>query len=285
MIRFKLLKVLTVSVFFLAIIFFITSCDDTLLEIYTQVNANNSGLRSIDLAVKTQYLKKGKVVLSNNESLFDKILESLPAGKIETYEKDDYTHFKSTVEFDDINFLQHVSIDNFSETSSERFYAKMEKKDYFFNSDYFFYDYIDMNIDETIIEAGGKDSDLARVAGLFSADKEMFQITYQIKFPVKIIKSNADVLGDNNIAIWKLKYGDEENINIEGKKTKFLSYFLLVLLGLIGIFIIFIIFALAFSRRRRRITRPNKPMSAYDNYFKKDKFFSPLDDKDDFKNR
>ena len=129
MIRFKLLKVLTVSVFFLAIIFFITSCDDTLLEIYTQVNANNSGSRSIDLAVKTQYLKKGKVVLSNNESLFDKILESLPAGKIETYEKDDYTHFKSTVEFDDINFLQHVSIDNFSETSSERFYAKMEKKD------------------------------------------------------------------------------------------------------------------------------------------------------------
>jgi len=188
MIRFKLLKVLAVLVFFLAIIFFITSCDDTLLEVYTQVNADNSGSRSVDLAIKTQYLKKGEVVLSKNESLFDKILESLPAGKIETYEKDDYTHFKSTVEFDDINFLQHVSIDNFSETPSERFYAKMEKKDYFFNSDYFFYDYIDMNIDEAIIEARGKDSDLARVAGLFSADKEMFQITYQIKFPVKITK-------------------------------------------------------------------------------------------------
>ena len=251
MIRFKLLKVLTILVFFLAIIFFITSCDDTLLEVYTQVNANNSGSRSVDLAVKTQYLKKGEVVLSKNESLFDKILESLPAGKIETYEKDDYTHFKSTVEFDDINFLQHVSIDNFSETPSERFYAKMEKKDYFFNSDYFFYDYIDMNIDEAIIEAGGKDSDLARVAGLFGADKEMFQITYQIKFPVKIIKSNADVLGDNNIAIWKLKYGDEKNINIEGKKTKFLSYFLLVLLGLIVLFIIFIIFALSIQQEEK----------------------------------
>lgn len=285
MIRFKLLKVLTALVFFLAIIFFITSCDDTLLEVYTQINANNSGSRSVDLAVKTQYLKKGEVVLSKQESLFDKILESLPTGKIETYEKDDYTHFKSTVEFDDINFLQHVSIDNFSETSSERFYAKMEKKDYFFNSDYFFYDYIDMNIDEAIIEAGGKDSDLARAAGLFGADKEMFQITYQIKFPVKIIKSNADVLGDNNIAIWKLKYGDEKNINIEGKKTKFLSYFLLVLLGLVVAFIIFIIFALVFSRRRKRITRSNKPISAYDNYFKKDKFFSPLDDKDDFNDR
>jgi len=284
MIRFKLLKVLTTLIFFLAIIFFITSCDDTLLEIYTQVNTNNSGSRSVDLAIKTQYLKKGEVVLSKNESLFDKILESLPAGKIETYEKDDYTHFKSTIEFDDINFLQHVSIDNFSETPSERFYAKMEKEDYFFKSDYFFYDYIDMNIDEAIIEAGGKDSDFARVAGLFGADKEMFQITYQIKFPVKIIKSNADVLGDNNIAIWKLKYGEEKNINIEGSKTKFLSYFLLFLLGLIVIFIIFIIFALAFSRRRRRITKPKKPIFAYDNYFKKDKFFSPLDDKDDFRN-
>ncbi len=284
MIRFKLLKVLTALVFFLAIIFFITSCDDTLLEIYTQVNANNSGSRSVDLAVKTQYLKKGEVVLAENDSLFDKILESLPEGKIETYEKDDYTHFKSTLEFDDINFLQHVSIDNFSETSSERFYAKMEKKDYFFNSDYFFYDYIDMNIDEAIIEAGGNDSDLARIAGLFTADKEMFQITYQIKFPVKIIKSNADVIGDNNIAIWKLKYGDEKNINIEGKKTKFLSYFLIVLLGLIVLFIIFIIFALIYSRRRRRIGKPKKPIFAYDNYFKKDKFFSPLDDKDNFKN-
>src|SRR4030065_1300736 len=190
MIRFKLLKVLISLIIFSAIIFSVTSCDDTMLEVYTQINADNSGYRSIDLAVKTQYLKKGEVVLNDNESLFDKILESLPEGKVETYEKDDYTHFKSTMEFDDINFLQHVSIDNFSETSSERFYAKMEKKDYFFNSDYFFYDYIDMNIDETIIEAGGKDGDLARVAGLFNADKEMFQITYQIKFPVKINNSN-----------------------------------------------------------------------------------------------
>jgi len=141
-----------------------------------------------------------------------------------------------------------------------------------------------MNIDEAIIEAGEKDSDFARVAGLFGADKEIFQITYQIKFPVKIIKSNADIIGDNNIAIWKLKYGDEKNINIEGKKTKFLSYFLLVLLGLIILFIIFIIVALTFSRRRRR-TKPKKPIFAYDNYFKKDKFFSPPDDRDNFKNR
>jgi len=284
MIRFKLLKVLTIIVLFLAITFFTASCDDTLLEIYTQINADNSGSRSVDLAIKTQYLKKGEVVLSKNESLFDKILESLPAGKIETYEKDDYTHFKSTVEFDDINFLQHVSIDNFSETSSERFYAKIEKKDYFFYSDYFFYDYLDINIDKAIIEAEGNDSDLARVADLFDADKDMLQITYQIKFPVKIIKSNADIIGDNNIAIWKLKYGDEKNINIEGKKTKFLSYFLLVLLGLIILFIIFIIVALTFSRRRRR-TKPKKPIFAYDNYFKKDKFFSPPDDRDNFKNR
>jgi len=284
MIRLKLLKVLTTLVFFLAIIFFITSCDNTSLEVYTQLNANNSGSRSVDLAIKTEYLKKGEVALSKNESLFDKILASLPAGKVETYEKDDYTHFKSTVDFDDINFLQHISIDNFSQTPSERFYAKMEKKDYFFNSDYFFYDYIDMNIDETIAEAGGKDSDLARLASLFGADKEMFQITYQIKFPVKIIKSNADVIGDNNIAIWKLKYGDEKNIDIEGRKTKFLSYFLLVLLGLVVLFIIFIIFALVFSRRKRRITKPKKPIFAYDNYFKKDKFFSPVDDKDDLGN-
>ena len=276
--RLKFLKALIIFISLITILL-ITSCDETLVDVYTQINSNYSGTRTVDLAVKTQYLQKGEVILNQNTSLNDKILKSLPTGKIETNEKDQYTHFKSTIEFNDINFLQHISIDNYSEVPPVRFYAKMEKKDYFFHTDYFFYDYIDMKVDDALIDAAGENGDLSRVDSLFKANQDLLKITYQVKFPVKIIKTNADIIGNNNIAIWNLKYGDQKNISIEGKKIKFLSYFLLVLLGLIGLFVIFIIFALLYSRRRRRISKPKKPIYAYDNYFKKDGFFDQDDNR------
>ena len=276
--RLKFLKALIIFISLITILL-ITSCDETLVDVYTQINSNYSGTRTVDLAVKTQYLQKGEVILNQNESLNDKILKSLPTGKIETNEKDQYTHFKSTIEFNDINFLQHISIDNYSEVPPVRFYAKMEKKDYFFHTDYFFYDYIDMKVDDALIDAAGENGDLSRVDSLFKANQDLLKITYQVKFPVKIVKTSADIIGNNNIAIWNLKYGDQKNISIEGKKIKFLSYFLLVLLGLIGLFVIFIIFALLYSRRRRRISKPKKPIYAYDNYFKKDGFFDQDDNR------
>ncbi len=280
MIRYKSLSLLTLLITILLIIILFSSCDNTLLDIYTQVNTDYSGSRTIDLAIKTQYLQKGEVALDKNESLYDKILTSLPPGKIETYEEEDYTHFKSIVDFSDINFLQHVSIDNYSDLPPERFYAKMEANDYFFHSDYFFYDYVDMKIDESLMEAQGPDGDLSRIYDLFSADPDLFKITYQIKFPVKIVKSNADTIGEDNIAIWQIGFGDTESIYIEGKKTKFLSYLLLSVLGLIGIFILFLTIILVYSRRRRRISKPKKPYFSYDNYFKQDKYYESTDDRD-----
>ena len=270
-------------VFILTVVMLLAcACDNTFLDVYTQLNEDYSGIRTVDLAVKTQYLQKGEIVLTDKESMYDKIIRAFPEGDIETYEKEGYTHFKSTVEFDDINFLQHVSIDNYSENPPERFYAKIEKKDYFFYSEYFFYDYIDMEIDPSLIESQGSSGDFSRTAALFGADDELLQITYQVKFPVKIIKSDADVIGEDNIALWNLKFGDKQNIYIEGKKIKYLSYVLVVVLGLIGIFVIFLIFVLLFSRKRR-IKKVNKPQKySYDNYFKKDQYFSPLDDRDDY---
>jgi hypothetical protein len=277
----KILKPALGAVLLLLCVFTFSSCDSTVLDIYTQVNSNYSGTRTLDLAIKTDYLKKGEIIVSGKQTLYDRIIASLPEGKIETFEKDDYTHFKSTVEFNDINFLQHVSIDKYSDAPPGRFYAKMKMEDFFFYSNYFFEDYIDMKIDDSLIAAQGEKSDLARVNGLFSADSELFKITYQIKFPVNIIESNADMVENNNIAIWNIKFGDQKEINIEGKRIKYLTYVLLVVLGLIGAFIIFLIFILAFSKRRKRITSNRKPFKSYDNYFKQDKYFTSPDDRDD----
>ncbi|MBM3707358.1 MAG: hypothetical protein FJW69_03300 [Actinobacteria bacterium] len=257
---------------------FISSCDETFLDIYTQLNTNYSGTRTIDLAIKTEYLKKGEVIFKDDQPLYDKILLNLPKGKIETYEKDEYTHFKSTQEFNDINFLKHVSIDNYSETPPEYFYAKMKADNYFFYSNYFFYDYIDMNIDKTVIESESENGDFSKTSSFFNADKDLFKITYQVKFPVKILNSNSDLIGDNNIAIWNIQYGEQKSIYIEGKRTKFLTYFLIVILGIVALFIIFLIFAITFSRRRRRVGGNKKPYYTHDNYFKKDRYFDSIDD-------
>lgn len=278
----KSFKSLLIVPIILLIIFIVSSCDNTILDIYTHINTNYSGTRTIDIAVRTQYLKKGEIVLSGDETIYDKILEALPKGKIETYEKDDYTHFKTTIEFDDINFLQHFSIDNYSGSPPDMFYARMHSEDYFFYSDYFFYDYIDMKIDEAIINIQGENSELARTAHLFSADDELLQITYQVKFPVKIIDSNADFIGENNIAVWNLKFGEQRNINIEGKRTKYLSYILLAALGLVVIFILFLLTILSVSRKKRRIVKTKKSYYGYDNYFKKDNYSSPEDDRQDY---
>ncbi len=254
------------------LLLFISGCDQTLIDIYTQLNTDYSGTRTVELAIKTEYLQRGEVVLVGDQTLHQKLISLLPKGEIETFEEENFTHFKSTVKFNDVNFLKHVSIDNFSENPPERFYAKMEKEEYFFNSDYFFTDYIDMKLDDKLIQTSEMNSDYRRFDDLMSADPNLFSITYQIKFPVSIVDSNADKIGDNNIAIWNIKYGQQRIINIEGKKTKFLSYFLVVILGIIGLFVLFIVFALIFSSRRSRgIKSKRKSIHTYDNYFKQDK--------------
>ncbi len=273
---FKMKKAITLKFIILAvlilIILFASGCDQTLIDVYTQINTDYSGTRIVEIIIKTEYLQRGEVVLAGDQTLHQKLIALLPEGEIETFEEEKYTHFKSSTEFNNINFLQHVSIDNFSENPPERFYAKMERDDYFFYSEYFFTDYIDMRLDDELIQTSEINSDYRRLDDLLAADNDMLSITYQVKFPVKIIDSNANRIGDNNIAIWDIKYGQQRIISIEGKKTKFLSYFLIVILGIIGVFAIFIIFALVFSsRRNRRIKSKRKPIDTYDNYFKKDK--------------
>lgn len=286
MIKSNYLKILTIFILLIFIIPFISSCDQTLIDIFTQINSDYSGTRTIDIAVKTEYIQKSKVVLNQNQSISDKIheiLESLlpEVDEVEynTFEEEDYTHFSSTISFEDINFLQHISIDNFSETPPERFYAKLEKVDYFFHSEYFFEDYIDMKIDEILLTSSDINSDYNRINDLAKADSSILNITYRVKFPVKITSHNADIIGDNNIAIWNIKYDDEKELYIEGRKTKLLTYFLIVILGIIGLFIIFIIFMLVFSSRRSKKPPPTrKPLYSYDNYFKRDRYFNTDDE-------
>jgi len=273
-------KVIIISVIIMLILPLISSCDPTFIDIYTQLDEDYSGTRTVDIAIKTEYVRKGEVMLEQNMSLFDKLLEILPEGEIETFEEEGYTHFSSKTVFDDINFLKHISIDDFSSEPSQRFLAKMETDEYFFYREVFFEDYVDMKIDETLLASGDTNSDYSRLHDLASADSRILNITYQIKFPVKIVDSNADLIGDNNIAIWNIPYGQEKKIMIEGKKTKFLSYFMVVILGLLGLFILFIIFALIFSSRLRRKPARERFQKTYDNYFKRDRYFSN-DDKDE----
>jgi len=129
-----------------------------------------------------------------------------------------------------------------------------------------------MKIDDTVITAGGVNSDLARLDSIFKSDSEMLSITYQVKFPFKIIKSNADVVGSSNIALWNLRYGDQKLVTVEGRKVKFLPYFLLVILGIIVLFILFLIIAIIFTSTRNKFdSRRSKPLYSYDNYFKRNK--------------
>ena len=139
-----------------------------------------------------------------------------------------------------------------------------------------------MKIDDTLLQASGQDSDISRINDLIMSDDDILSITYQVKFPVEIVSHNADLIGEGNIAIWNLKYGDQEQIMIEGKKTKFLTYFLIVVLGFIGLLVLFIIAALIFgSRKKKAGPDTKKPLYSYDNYFKKDRYFEP-EDNDDF---
>jgi len=279
MTKLSYLKILVIFILFSFLLPFISSCDPTIIDIFTEINTDYSGTRTIDIAVKTEYLQNSEVILEQNQSLYDKILENMQEGEQDVFEEGEYTHFTSTISFDDVNFLQHVSIDNLSETPPERFLARLKKDDYFFYSEYFFEDYVDMKIDDTLLASSDTNSDYKKIADLTSADSEILNITYQVKFPVKITRNNADVIGDNNIAIWNIKYGDEKKINIQGQKTKFLTYFLIVIPGIIVLFIIFIIFIIVFSSRRgKRQTSQRKSYYSYDNYFKKDRYFSNDDD-------
>jgi hypothetical protein len=265
------LKILIILVTFLFLIPFLSSCDHTLIDIFTEINADYSGTRTIDVAIKTEYIQKSEVVLGQDQTLFDKIFENLPEGEYNTFEDGEYTHFNSKIEFEDIRFLPHISIDNLSEYPLN---AKMEVEEHFFYNDYYFEDYIDMKIDEILLETADLNSDYNSFDDLAKADSEILNITYQVKFPVKIINHNGDITGDNNIIIWNIKYGDEKMMSIEGKKTKLLTYFLIVILGIIGLFIIFIILVLIFGSRRSKGNKtPRKPLYSYDNYFKKDRYF------------
>lgn len=269
---FSKIKIFILSIIILLIIPVISGCDKTIFDIYTQINNDFSGVRTVDIAVKTEYLKKGEAAVGGEKSLFDRIFAALPEGEINTSEKDGYSHFTSRIAFKNVNFLQHVSIDNFSENPPERFYAKIEKKDSFFLIQYFYYDYIDMKIDDAVIKSGGVNSDFARLDSIIKSDRDILSITYQVKFPFKIIKSNADVIGADNIAIWNIAYGEQKSFYVEGKKIKFLSYFLLVILGIIILFILFLIFAIIFVSSRKKIDKSrSKPFYSYDNYFKKDR--------------
>lgn len=266
-------KIIIILILLLFLTLFLSSCDQTNIDILTQINPDYSGVRTVEITVKTEYIQRGEAALGKDQSLFSKIMAALPEGETETSESEEYTHFKSTINFNDINFLKHVSIDNFSETPPERFYARMEREDHFFNSEYFLRDHIDMKIDEILLSSNDKNSDFKRIDDLLKADPNIFNITYKIKFPANITKSNADTISDDNVASWKIKYGEQKDIYIEGKRTKFLSYFLVVILGFIGLFSLFIIFALIFSsKRRKRNHEVKKPLYSYDNYFKKDKY-------------
>ncbi|MHB9129399.1 MAG: hypothetical protein ACYC3T_14510 [Candidatus Humimicrobiaceae bacterium] len=266
------IKIIILGVFIFLMIPVISGCDKTLFDIYTQINSDYSGTRTVDIAVKTEYIKRGEISAGGEKSLFDRIFASLPQGEINTEEKDNYTHFISKVEFKDVNFLQHVSIDNFSENPSERYYAKIEKKDSFFSTQYYYSDYIDMKIDDTVITSGGVNSDFSRLDSILKSDNEMLSITYQVKFPFKIIKSNADVVGSSSIALWNLRYGDQKLVSAEGRKVKFLPYFLLVILGIIVLFILFLIFAIIFASTKNKFnSNRSKPIYSYDNYFKRNK--------------
>jgi len=265
-------KFFLIALLLALIMVLLVSCDKTILDIYTEVDSDFSGKRIVDIAVKTEYIKKGEVAVGKDKPLFDKIFDSLPEGEITTSEKDGYTHFTSAIEFEDINFLPHVSIDNFSENPPDRFYAKIKKEDSFFSTKYYFEDFVDMKIDESILKSGGVNSDLYRLDNIIKTDREMLKITYQIKFPFKVLESNSDFTGDDRIAVWDIKYGEQRFISVEGEKTKLLSYFLLVILGIVVLFILFLIVAIILNATRKKIeNRRTKPLYSYDNYFKKNK--------------
>lgn len=279
MAKMSYLKILTIFIMLLFVILLSSSCDQTLIDVFTEVKSDYSGTRTVDIAVKTEYLQNSAAISGQSKSLSDKILEILPEGEYKTFDEEGYTHFSSTIIFEDINFLQHISIDDFSETPPERFYAKLERVNYFFHDEYFFEDYIDMKIDETLLASSEADSDYNKIANFAKEDSNILNVTYQVKFPVKIIRHNADLVGDSNIAIWNIKYGDEKKIFIEGDKTKLLTYFLIVILGFIGLFIIFIIIIIIYNSRRSRRKPPSrKPLYSYDNYFKRDKYFDTEDE-------
>jgi len=257
---------------FVFLMFLFSSCESTVFDISTKINNDFSGIRTVDISVKTEYIKKGEVSLGGEDSFFDRIFSALPQGEINTEEKDGNTHFISTIDFEDINFLQHISIDNFSENPSGRFYAKMETKEFFFYTQYFYYDLIDMKIDDTIISSGGVNSDYSRLDNILKTDSELLKVNYMVEFPFKVVKSNADISSEDEKASWSIKYGEEKLVFLEGRKTKFLPYFLIAILAVIFLIVLFLIFAIVIASTKKKYSSDkNKPIYKYDNYFKRDR--------------
>ena len=60
------LKILIIFILLLFIIPLISSCDQTLVDIFTQINFNYSGTRTVGIAVKTEY-GFGKVLISKEK--------------------------------------------------------------------------------------------------------------------------------------------------------------------------------------------------------------------------
>ncbi|MHB1346400.1 MAG: hypothetical protein ACYCXK_02805, partial [Candidatus Humimicrobiaceae bacterium] len=83
-ILFSKIKIIVLSILILMAVPIISGCDKTLFDIYTQINNDFSGTRTVDIAVKTEYIKRGELSAGGEKSLFDKIFAAVPKGEITT---------------------------------------------------------------------------------------------------------------------------------------------------------------------------------------------------------
>ena len=86
-------RILVIFIILMFILPLLSGCDPTFIDIFTELDDDYSGTRTVDISVKTEYLRKGEVVLEQNQSLLEKLLDVLPDGEVETYEDEGYTHF------------------------------------------------------------------------------------------------------------------------------------------------------------------------------------------------
>ncbi|MHB8277668.1 MAG: hypothetical protein ACYDIA_08460, partial [Candidatus Humimicrobiaceae bacterium] len=78
---FSKIKIFILIIFILSVTLVISGCDKTLFDIYTQINSDYSGVRTVDIAVKTEYIKRGEMSVGGEKSLFDRIFAALPQGE------------------------------------------------------------------------------------------------------------------------------------------------------------------------------------------------------------
>ena len=90
-------RILVIFIMLMLVLPLLSGCDPSFIDIFTEIEEDYSGTRTVDISVKTQYLRKGEVILEQNQSLLDKLLEILPQGDVDTYEEEGYTHFTSKI--------------------------------------------------------------------------------------------------------------------------------------------------------------------------------------------